>query len=189
MCTECGCGIPANNRQENPSMPGNVPIEMHGTSSHANFHNSHDHHAHNVGDINNQTPEQRRILDLNRSLLTKNDRIAERNRGFFRAKGLFVINVLSSPGAGKTTFIIKTALLGATRFRTGVIVGDLATDNDAARFRAAGVPATQINTGTVCHLDAEMVEQACAKLDLDNLDLLVIENVGNLVCPAAYDLG
>ncbi|MGC8991245.1 MAG: hydrogenase nickel incorporation protein HypB [Verrucomicrobiia bacterium] len=115
--------------------------------------------------------------------------MAERNRGFFRAKGVFVINVLSSPGSGKTTLIQQTALASSGRFRTGVIVGDLATDNDAARLRTANIPAVQVNTGTVCHLDAAMIEQACARLDLDSIDLLIIENVGNLVCPAAYDLG
>ncbi|MDH7502209.1 MAG: hydrogenase nickel incorporation protein HypB [Verrucomicrobiota bacterium] len=129
------------------------------------------------------------MVELNRSLLTKNERIAERNRGFFRAKGVFVISVLSSPGSGKTTLIQQTALASSGRFRTGVIVGDLATDNDAARLRAANIPAVQVNTGTVCHLDAAMIEQACARLDLDSIDLLIIENVGNLVCPAAYDLG
>jgi hydrogenase nickel incorporation protein HypB len=128
-------------------------------------------------------------VSLNRSLLEKNDRLAERNRGFFRAKQLLVLNVVSSPGSGKTTFIRETATHLAGRLRFGVIVGDLATDNDAAQLRAARIPVVQITTGTVCHLDAEMVSQAAAQLDLDQLDVLVIENVGNLVCPADYDLG
>lgn len=128
-------------------------------------------------------------LNLNRSLMEKNDRLAERNRGFFKAKKLLVLNVVSSPGSGKTTFIRETAAKLAGKLRVGVIVGDLATDNDAAQFRSAGIPVVQITTGTVCHLDADMVSKAAAQLDLDKLDVLVIENVGNLVCPADYDLG
>ncbi len=126
---------------------------------------------------------------LNRSLLEKNARLAERNRGFFRAKKLLVLNLVSSPGSGKTTLVRETAVRLAGRRRVGVIVGDLATDNDAAQLRTAGVPVVQITTGTVCHLDADMVSKAAAQLDLDQLDVLVIENVGNLVCPADYDLG
>jgi hydrogenase nickel incorporation protein HypB len=121
--------------------------------------------------------------------MAKNDRLAERNRGFFRAKKLLVLNVVSSPGSGKTTFIRETAAKLAGKLRVAVIVGDLATDNDAARLREAGIPVVQITTGTVCHLDADMVSKAAAQLDLDRMDVLVIENVGNLVCPADYDLG
>ena len=121
--------------------------------------------------------------------MEKNDRLAERNRGFFRAKELLVLNVVSSPGSGKTTFIRETATKLAGKLRVGVIVGDLATDNDAAQLRKAKIPVVQITTGTVCHLDAEMVSKAAATLELGKLDVLVIENVGNLVCPADYDLG
>jgi hydrogenase nickel incorporation protein HypB len=121
--------------------------------------------------------------------MEKNDRLAERNRGFFKAKKLLVLNVVSSPGSGKTTFIRETAARLAGKLRVGVIVGDLATDNDAERLREVGVPVVQITTGTVCHLDAEMVSKAAAQLDLDKLDVLIVENVGNLVCPADYDLG
>ena len=121
--------------------------------------------------------------------MEKNALLAERNRGFFRAKKLLVLNVVSSPGSGKTTFIRETAAQLGASLRVGVIVGDLATDNDAARLRTAGIPVVQITTGTVCHLDADMVAKAAAQLDLDKLDVLVIENVGNLVCPADYDLG
>ena len=128
-------------------------------------------------------------MTLNRSLMEKNARLAERNRGGFRAKKLLVLNVVSSPGSGKTTFIRETAVRLGTTQRVGVIVGDLATDNDAARLRSAGIPVIQITTGTVCHLDADMVSKAASQLDLDQLDVLVIENVGNLVCPADYDLG
>jgi len=121
--------------------------------------------------------------------MEKNDRLAEQNRSFFKAKKILVLNVVSSPGSGKTTFIGETAIRLRGKLRVGVIVGDLATDNDAERLRNAGVPVVQITTGTVCHLDAEMVSGAAAQLPLDQLDLLIVENVGNLVCPADYDLG
>jgi hydrogenase nickel incorporation protein HypB len=128
-------------------------------------------------------------LEVRQAILEKNDRLAERNRGFFHAHGLLVLNVLSSPGSGKTTFIRETVRLLGKRLKTGVIVGDLATDNDAQRLRESGAPVVQITTGTVCHLEAEMVARALKQLDLNGLDLLIIENVGNLVCPASYDLG
>jgi hydrogenase nickel incorporation protein HypB len=151
---------------------------------HDNPHHGHEHHHHEHG----HEPAHQ-TLNLNRSLLEKNDRLAERNRGFFRAKKLLVLNVVSSPGSGKTTFIRETAAKLAGKLRVGVVVGDLATDNDAAKLRTAGIPVVQITTGTVCHLDADMVSKAAAQLDLEKLDVLVIENVGNLVCPADYDLG
>jgi hydrogenase nickel incorporation protein HypB len=122
-------------------------------------------------------------------MLEKNDRLAEQNRGFFRAKKLLVLNVLSAPGSGKTALIQKTVETVGNRLRMGVVVGDLATDRDSSRLRGAGIPVVQITTGTLCHLEAEMVARAAEKLDLDSLDVLVIENVGNLVCPASYDLG
>ncbi len=133
--------------------------------------------------------EGRRSLEVHRALLEKNDRQAERNRGFFRAHGLLVLNVVSSPGSGKTTLLEKTLRAIQPALRAAVIVGDLATDNDARRLRESGAPVVQITTGTVCHLDAEMVARALRELPLDGLQLLVIENVGNLVCPASYDLG
>lgn len=196
MCTECGCGLGESGQTAHQPGAGAIAGAAAVPSTAHHGHEPHEHphqheHNHDQADSAHHDSDQnkRQIVELNRSLLTKNERIAERNRGFFRAKGVFVINVLSSPGSGKTTLIQQTALASSGRFRTGVIVGDLATDNDAARLRAANIPAVQVNTGTVCHLDAAMIEQACAKLDLDSIDLLIIENVGNLVCPAAYDLG
>jgi hydrogenase nickel incorporation protein HypB len=174
MCQECGCGLDSRGVQIGGHSPGHE-------HDHEHHHHEHDHeHDHE---------HEPRTVSLNRSLLEKNDRLAERNRGFFRAKKLLVLNVVSSPGSGKTTFIRETAVKLAGKLRVGVIVGDLATDNDAAQLRGAGIPVVQITTGTVCHLDAGMVSQAADQLDLDNLDVLVIENVGNLVCPADYDLG
>ncbi|HWX21034.1 MAG TPA: hydrogenase nickel incorporation protein HypB [Candidatus Binatia bacterium] len=144
----------------------------------------HDHeHSHARGG------EARRTVELRQAILAKNDRLAERNRGFFRARGLLVLNVLSSPGSGKTTFLKETLRTLGGQLKAGVIVGDLATDNDAQKLRESGAPVVQITTGTVCHLEAEMVTRAVKHLTLDGLDLLIIENVGNLVCPASYDLG
>ena len=128
-------------------------------------------------------------MDVHVPVLDANDRLAERNRGFFAAKNLLVINVFSSPGSGKTSLLQKTAEMLRGRVRMGVIVGDLATDNDAERLSRADIPVVQITTGTMCHLDARMIAEAMKKMPLDDLDVLIIENVGNLVCPASYDLG
>lgn len=128
-------------------------------------------------------------IDLHQPILARNDRLAERNRGYLQAKGLVALNVLASPGAGKTTLIEKTVAALAKDFPAAVIVGDLATANDAQRIHAAGAPVVQITTGTVCHLDAEMVARGLEQLDLAGRRLLIVENVGNLVCPADFDLG
>jgi len=128
-------------------------------------------------------------VEVRQAILDKNDRLAERNRGFFHARGLLVLNVLSAPGSGKTTFLRETVRSLGDQLKSGVIVGDLATDNDARKLRESGAPVVQITTGTVCHLEAEMVTRAVKQLNLEGLKLLIIENVGNLVCPASYDLG
>ncbi|MCC6235754.1 MAG: hydrogenase nickel incorporation protein HypB, partial [Verrucomicrobiales bacterium] len=130
-----------------------------------------------------------RQLEVQRSLLDRNQRLAEQNRGYFRAKRLLVLNLVSAPGSGKTALLESTAGRLRGRLRLGAIVGDLETENDARRLRAAGMPVAAITTGTLCHLEATMVAKAMDSLDLDTLDLLFIENVGNLVCPASYDLG
>ena len=130
-----------------------------------------------------------RQVEVHQSLLAGNDRLAERNRGFFQALGTWVVNVLASPGSGKTTLIEQTLRRIAGRTRAAVIVGDLATDRDAERLRTTGVAVVQITTGTVCHLEAGMIARALGRIDSKNVDLLFIENVGNLVCPAAFDLG
>lgn len=128
-----------------------------------------------------------RIIRVSKNLLVKNAQAAERNRDAFRRLGLCAVNVLSSPGSGKTTLLQKT--LASVSAKAAVIVGDLATDNDARRLQATQAPVVQITTGNLCHLEADMVSQACAQLDLNGVQLLFIENVGNLVCPASYDLG
>ncbi len=130
-----------------------------------------------------------RVLRLEQAILAKNDAIAERNRGFFRGRGVTALNLVSSPGAGKTSVLERTIRALAGEIPVAVIEGDQATDRDAARIRAAGARAVQINTGTGCHLDAAMIEGALDALALAPGDLLAIENVGNLVCPALFDLG
>lgn len=182
MCKDCGCG-----QAGGDVTIGGVPMALGHFANHDHdlgHPHGHGHHNHPAHDSPAST-----TLNIGRAVLEKNDRLAEQNRGFFRAKGLLVLNVLSSPGSGKTTLIQKTADAVASKLRLGVIVGDLATDNDAARLRRAGIPVVQITTGTVCHLEAAMVAKAAAQLPLDQLDVLVIENVGNLVCPADFDLG
>jgi hydrogenase nickel incorporation protein HypB len=122
-------------------------------------------------------------------LLSGNDRVARHNREHFAAHDVLAINLMGSPGSGKTAILEATARVLASRHRLGAVSGDLATDRDAQRLRAAGIPAMTITTGSACHLDAEMVHHALHDFALDSLDIFVIENVGNLVCPAIYDLG
>jgi hydrogenase nickel incorporation protein HypB len=129
------------------------------------------------------------ILTVERKVLEKNDAIAAANRARFAAAGLFVLNIVSSPGAGKTTLLEQTLERLKGRSRVGVIEGDVQTDLDARRVAEYGVPVVQIVTNGGCHLEANLVQRALDQLDLSVLDLLIIENVGNLVCPANYDLG
>jgi hydrogenase nickel incorporation protein HypB len=129
------------------------------------------------------------VITIERKVLEKNDEIAGRNREAFRKHGNFVFNLVSSPGAGKTSLLECTAEGLKDELRMAVVAGDIQTDFDAQRVARYGVPAVQIVTRGACHLDAKLVEDAMGQLDLGNLDLLVLENVGNLVCPAGYDLG
>lgn len=123
------------------------------------------------------------------NILSANDQIAQKNRAAFDAAGVFAVNIMASPGAGKTTFILKTLEALHGRLRMGVIEGDLATSIDAEKAMAAGLPAVQINTGGDCHLDAVMLSNALPNLPLADLDLVIVENVGNLICPASFVLG
>jgi hydrogenase nickel incorporation protein HypB len=118
-----------------------------------------------------------------------NRKIAEENRELFRKHGILAVNLMASPGAGKTSLIDRTLALLRGKVRMGVIEGDIASSVDAERVKAHGVPVVQINTGGACHLDAAMIRQALDHLPLDELELLIVENVGNLVCPAEFDLG
>ena len=164
MCDTCGCNDPHNHPHDH-------------AQSHAHGHD----HAHEHGH-----PPPVRTVPVQKSALELNQRLADQNRGWFRAKGLKVFNLLSSPGSGKTALLERT--LRAVP-RAAAIVGDLQTENDADRLRATGAQAVQIVTGATCHLDAHMVAHALEKLDVAGLETLFIENVGNLVCPASYDLG
>ena len=134
-------------------------------------------------------PTLPRIVTVRRNILKANDHIAAENRGLFRAAGVRAINLVSSPGAGKTALLERTLRDLSGALHMAVAVGDLATENDAARLRQWGAQAEQIVTGTVCHLDASMVQQVLPRFDLDELEVLFLENVGNLVCPSSYDLG
>lgn len=128
-------------------------------------------------------------IDARQKILEANANAARALREQFEADGTLVLNLISSPGSGKTTLLEETARRLASRWRLGAIVGDVATERDAERLRDAGLPAYQIVTGGACHLDARMVVDALSKADLGHLDILFVENVGNLVCPTSYDLG
>jgi hydrogenase nickel incorporation protein HypB len=130
-----------------------------------------------------------RLVEVRRNVLKQNDVIARGLREQFRAAGVFVVSLVSSPGSGKTTFLEKTLTLLQPRYRVAALVGDLATENDAKRLARSNAPVKQITTGTLCHLEAAMVQRALEDWNLQELDYLFIENVGNLVCPSSYDLG
>lgn len=130
-----------------------------------------------------------RLLEIRKNVLKQNDVLARALRNRFHAQSTFVVSLVSSPGTGKTTLLERTLTFFKQQYRVAALVGDLATENDAQRLARSGAPVRQITTGTVCHLEAAMVEQALQGWDVGLIDLLFIENVGNLVCPASYDLG
>jgi hydrogenase nickel incorporation protein HypB len=130
-----------------------------------------------------------RLVEVRKNVLKQNDVVARALRDRFRAAGVFVVSLVSSPGSGKTAFLEKTLTLLRSNYRVAALVGDLATENDALRLARSQAPVKQITTGTLCHLEAAMVEKALQEWDLNQLDFLFIENVGNLVCPSSYDLG
>ncbi|WP_082529002.1 hydrogenase nickel incorporation protein HypB [Bradyrhizobium sp. CCH5-F6] len=164
MCSHCGCA--ANNKHRL-----HLPHRGSEDGAIASVHGL----AHEEGVI--------------RNILAANDRIASHNRQHFDESGLLAINLMSSPGSGKTSLLEATIDALGPELGFAVIEGDLETENDAARIRAKGVPALQITTGGACHLDATMVHHGLHELDLNGVDVLFIENVGNLVCPASFDLG
>jgi len=130
-----------------------------------------------------------RLVEVRRNVLKQNDIIARGLREQFREAGVFVVSLVSSPGSGKTTFLEKTLTLMQPQYRVAALVGDLATENDAVRLARSKAPVKQITTGTLCHLEAAMVQKALEDWKMQELDFLFIENVGNLVCPSSYDLG
>ncbi|CAM2778573.1 hydrogenase nickel incorporation protein HypB [Slackia exigua] len=128
-------------------------------------------------------------IDLKQPILDKNDRLADANRALFAEHHVFVVDLLASPGSGKTSTILATIEALRDEFNIAVIEGDIASNVDAAKISAQGIPAVQINTGGACHLESDMVRRAVDVLDLESLDLIIVENVGNLVCPTDFDLG
>ncbi|MGD0512371.1 MAG: hydrogenase nickel incorporation protein HypB [Terriglobales bacterium] len=132
---------------------------------------------------------QPRLVEVRKNVLKQNDLAARALREEFRAAGVFVVSLVSSPGSGKTAFLERTLTELRREYRVAALVGDLATENDAVRLARSQVPVKQITTGTLCHLEAAMVQHALGGWDLNQLDFLFIENVGNLVCPSSYDLG
>jgi hydrogenase nickel incorporation protein HypB len=130
-----------------------------------------------------------RIVEVRKNILKRNDELAHALRRRFAEAGVFVVNVVSSPGSGKTALLERTLTSFAPSYRVAALVGDLATENDASRLARSGVPVRQITTGTTCHLDAAMIDTALHAWKLSGIELLFIENVGNLVCPSAFDLG
>src|SRR3984885_3490132 len=130
-----------------------------------------------------------RLLEVGKNVLKQNDVVARMLRERFRVQGTFVVSLVSSPGAGKTAFLEKILTLLHPHYRVAALVGDLATENDAVRLARSQAPVKQITTGTLCHLEAAMVDHALTGWDIGKLDFLFIENVGNLVCPSSYDLG
>lgn len=189
MCTTCGC---AN---------GETTIEGHNHFHHHDHdHHDHDHshqHSHEnnihfgLGPAHSHAPglSQSRMVEIEKNILSKNDEYAQKNRQYFSEKGMLALNLVSSPGSGKTTLLTKTITDLSSELNLSVIEGDQQTSNDADRIRETGVNAVQINTGKGCHLDAHMVEHAMETLAPKDTGIVFIENVGNLVCPASFDLG
>lgn len=184
MCTTCGCGT------------DKIHLDGKTLQQHEDIENkTHQKRVHNTVDAHSHThapgmhPE--RMVTVERDILAKNNQYANKNRHYLHAHGIFSLNLVSSPGSGKTSLLVKTiqALQEKQKQPLAVIEGDQQTDQDAARIRATNVPTIQINTGKGCHLDAHMVGHAMQQLDLQDDSLLFIENVGNLVCPASFDLG
>ena len=192
MCDNCGCGK-SDHFHVHPAQASGHAVHghHHHETPHHHGHESHGHgdgwhsHAGTDGTLtwhSHDDPSPRQILDANQ-------REAERNRGYFRARGMLALNIVSSPGSGKTTLLKKTLERIHPRIGCAVVVGDLETQEDAEALRPTGAPVVQITTGTVCHLDARMVAAAVDTLPKEWVKLLFIENVGNLVCPASFDLG
>ena len=184
MCGICGCGEPTDGHaHEHEHVAPDGTVVRHRHHHHGDHH--HDHH-----DAASATaPEAARLIRVEQDILAKNDRIAAGNRARFARQGVFALNLVSSPGSGKTSLLVRTLRDVQGRLPLAVIEGDQQTALDAGRIAATGVPAQQINTGKGCHLDAAMIERAAGALPLPAGGVLFIENVGNLVCPAGFDLG
>ena len=172
MCLECGC-----------SETGDVTIDGHKMEHHHDDNDNHHHHTHQTED------KSGREISIQRDILSKNNELAQHNREHLQAQKDFCMNWISAPGSGKTALLERIIQEYGTVLPISVIEGDQQTDNDAQRIVKAGADAVQINTGAACHLDANMIHHALHRINLQQTRLLVIENVGNMVCPTAYDLG
>lgn len=207
MCDTCGCNQPGGRFRI--IKPGEDQDHDH-VHTHAHSHDGHMHsHEHTHGEEHDHThPHDHahvhdhehyhdhehshasgRAVTVEQDILSRNILLAERNRGYFEAKNIFALNLVSSPGSGKTSILERTIRELQGQCKVSVIEGDQQTSNDADRIRKAGAPSIQINTGDGCHLDAEMVNKAFRELNVQERSVLFIENVGNLVCPALFDLG
>jgi hydrogenase nickel incorporation protein HypB len=187
MCTTCGCGTTDTHDHDHHHGDHH---HSHGHShGHDHEHLDHEHDTHDHDHHDDHDGRKRTVIAIEEDILAKNNRLASFNRALFKDKEIFVLNLVSSPGSGKTTLLERTLRDLADQYRFAVIEGDQQTDNDARRIAATGVAVRQINTGAGCHLDAHMIMHGTEGFDLDNLDVLLIENVGNLVCPASFDLG
>lgn len=167
MCGICGCG----------STENKAPEHHHGSEGNGSEH-THHHHE-----------DDERLIQVEQDLLTKNDAYAAQNRQYFKEHHIFALNLVSSPGSGKTTLLVETIKALKNELAIFVIEGDQQTENDTLRIKASGAEALQINTGRACHLDAHAVGHAVQNLNVKSHSFLAIENVGNLVCPSAFDLG
>lgn len=180
MCGTCGCG--SDNNGPIILKPGeeNKHVHSHGEHHHHDGHTHSHHHPHD---------HKHKILEIEQDILQGNQVLAARNRGYFEAKNIFTLNLVSSPGSGKTSLLERTLADLKNVIPFYVIEGDQQTLNDANRIDALNVPVIQINTGKGCHLESDMVYDAVKKLEMQNNAILMIENVGNLVCPSMFDLG
>jgi hydrogenase nickel incorporation protein HypB len=179
MCETCGCGESSES----------VTIRKPGMEDPEHHHPHEHHHDHPHSHPPPHHDEPSRTIKVEQDVLSKNNLIAERNRGWLEAKNILALNLISSPGAGKTTLLEKTISRLKDRISIAVIEGDQQTTRDAQRIETAGARSMQVNTGMGCHLDADMIHRAIHQLEPDPDSLLFIENVGNLVCPALFDLG
>lgn len=185
MCGTCGCG-------EDEHITYKIPGESHHHNHGEDHHHGHphDHHGHShKHDHHHHAHGETQTVEIQRNILSKNELTAERNRGYFEALGIVVLNLVSSPGSGKTSLLERSIKEKGAALNCSIIEGDQQTMNDAERIKAAGAPVIQVNTGNGCHLDALMVNKAAKQLQVKPDSLLFIENVGNLVCPSLFDLG
>ncbi|HEV3113649.1 MAG TPA: hydrogenase nickel incorporation protein HypB [Candidatus Binataceae bacterium] len=194
MCSTCGCSEAVRPVVTNPDKMAMFDREAPRAHQHDHEHpHAHEHH-HGDGDhehshVHPHSEADQRTIRLEQDILAKNNRLAERNRGWFEGREIFAVNLMSSPGAGKTTLLERTIRDLGGEIALSVIEGDQETLRDAERIRATGCKVVQVNTGSGCHLDAEMLNRALRELEPPPRSVVIIENVGNLVCPALFDLG